>query len=106
MHSVKNRFLLRIKNMRWDLYRRNFLSITARDIVVLSCCLFWEHTSLKAFPFLLKNWKSVVVKRKEIMRRQRVDDEYMASWFNFTPVSKPAPKKFTALPARSRAARR
>ncbi len=106
MHSVKNRFLLRIKNMRWDLYKRNFFSITARDLVVLSCCLFWEHTSLRAFPFLIRNWTSVMGKRKEIMRRQRVDDEYMASWFNFTPVSKPAPKKFTALPARSKAARR
>ena len=51
MHSVKNRFLLRMKNMSWDLYRRNFFSITARDIVVVGCCLVWEHTSLKAFPF-------------------------------------------------------
>ena len=51
MHSVKNRFLLRMKNMTWDLYRRNFFSITARDIVVIGCCLVWEHTSLKAFPF-------------------------------------------------------
>ena len=35
-------------------------------------------------------------KRREIMRRRRVTDEYMASWFAFTPVSKPAPKKFAA----------
>ena len=28
MHSVKNRFLMRIKNMTPDLYRRNWLSIT------------------------------------------------------------------------------
>jgi GT2 family glycosyltransferase len=106
MHSVKNRFLLRIKNMTWDLYRRNFFSITARDIVVLSCCLLWEHTSLKAFPFLARNWKSVVAKRREILMRQRVDDAYMASWFSFKPVSKPAPKKFAASNTRSKAARR
>ena len=36
MHSVKNRFLMRIKNMTPDLYRRNWLSITARDLVVVS----------------------------------------------------------------------
>ena len=106
MHSVKNRFLLRIKNISWDLYWRNFFSITARDIVVVSCCLLREHTSLKAFPFLFRNWKSVVAKRREIMRRQRVDDTYMASWFDFSPVSKPAPKKFTAALTRSKAARR
>ena len=106
MHSVKNRFLLRIKNISWDLYRRNFFSITARDIVVVSCCLLREHTSLQAFPFLLRNWKGVVAKRREILARRRVDDAYMASWFNFTPVSKPAPKKFTSAQTRSKAARR
>jgi GT2 family glycosyltransferase len=105
MHSVKNRFLLRMKNMTWDLYRRNFFSITARDFVVVGCCLLREQTSLTAFPFLFRNWKNVVAKRREIMQRQRVDDAYMASWFNFRPVSKPAPKKFTALVARPRAAR-
>ncbi|MES1262154.1 MAG: glycosyltransferase family 2 protein [Acidobacteriota bacterium] len=96
MHSVKNRFLLRIKNMTPDLYRRNFFSITVRDIVVVSCCLLWEHTSLRAFPFLFRNWRNIWAKRREIMSRQRVDDAYIASWFDFHPVSKPAPKKFTA----------
>ena len=106
MHSVKNRFLLRMKNISGDLYRRNFFSITARDIVVVSCCLLWEHTSLKAFPFLFRNWKNVMAKRREIMKRRRVDAEYMASWFSFEPVARPAPKKFTAAVARSKAARR
>lgn len=106
MHSVKNRFLLRVKNMSWDLYRRNFFSITARDIVVVSCCLMWEHTSLKAFPFLLRNWKNVVAKRREIMARRRAPDDYMASWFSFEPVSKPAPKKFAVSVTRFKAARR
>jgi GT2 family glycosyltransferase len=106
MHSVKNRFLLRMKNISPDLYRRHFFSITARDLVVVSCCLLWEHTSLKAFPFLLSNWKSVMAKRREIMLRRRVDDEYMASWFSFHPVSKPAPKKFANSGNRAKAARR
>lgn len=106
MHSVKNRFLLRMKNISGDLYRRNFFSITARDIVVVACCLLWEHSSLKAFPFVFRNWKSVMKKRREIMRRQRVDDQYMASWFSFEPVSKPAPKKFASAPTRTKATRR
>jgi GT2 family glycosyltransferase len=106
MHSVKNRFLLRMKNISGDLYRRNFFSITARDIVVVACCLLWEHTSLKAFPFLFRNWKSVMGKRREIMLRRRVDDEYIASWFSFHPVSKPAPKKFSAAMTRTKATRR
>src|ERR1039457_198077 len=98
MHSVKNRFLLRMKNMTWDLYRRNWFSITVRDMVVVGCCLLWEHTSLKAFPFLVKNWRRILDKRHKILSNQRVDDDYIASWFNFKPVSKPAPKK-SAKPA-------
>ena len=96
MHSVKNRFLLRMKNMTGDLYRRNFFSITVRDAVVVSCCILWEHSSLKAFGFLFANWRSVLEKRRDIMARRRVTDEYIASWFAFEPVSKPTSKKFAA----------
>ena len=36
MHSVKNRFLMRIKNITPRVYWKNFFSITFRDLVVLS----------------------------------------------------------------------
>src|SRR6202789_2718445 len=42
MHSVKNRFLMRIKNMTPALYRQNGLSITGRDLVVLAACILHE----------------------------------------------------------------
>src|SRR5271156_6175231 len=64
MHSVKNRFLMRIKNMTGDLYLRNWFSITARDLVVLGCCLVREQSSLKAFTYLLRNAKRVWSKRR------------------------------------------
>ncbi len=92
MHSVKNRFLMRFKNMTPDLYLRNFFPITFRDIVVIGCCLLQEHSSLKAFWILGKKWRSVTEKRKIIMRNRRVSDEYLANWFQFQPVSQPAPK--------------
>lgn len=92
MHSVKNRFLMRLKNMTPDLYRRNWLSITARDIVVLSCCLLREHSSLKAFWYVLKNWKRASEKRRYIMARRRASDKYIASWFSYEPVSRPFTK--------------
>lgn len=106
MHSVKNRFLMRIKNMSADLYRRNFFSITMRDLVVVGCCLLREQSSLKAFSYLAKNWNQVWAKRREIMKRRRVNDEYMASWFHYMPVSRPAPKaQARGVTSRSRAAR-
>jgi GT2 family glycosyltransferase len=102
MHSVKNRFLMRIKNMTGDLYWRNWFSITARDIVVLSCCLVREQSSLKALWYVTRNWKRVMAKRREIMNRKRVDDDYIASWFRYEPVSAPANKTKTS--ARSKKA--
>ncbi len=91
MHSVKNRFIMRIKNMTGHLFRRNWLSITARDIAVIGCCLIREHTSLKAFWYIAKNWRRFVLKRREIMTRRRVSDDYIATWFHYTPISKPLP---------------
>jgi GT2 family glycosyltransferase len=104
MHSVKNRFLMRIKNMTPDLYRRNWLSVTARDILVIGACLVREQTSLKAFWYLERNWRRVVAKRQEIMKRLRVNDEYISSWFSYQPVSRPAPKPTARTLARARAA--
>jgi GT2 family glycosyltransferase len=106
MHSVKNRFLLRVKNITWNVYRKNWLSITLRDLLVIGCCVIREQSSLKAFWFLAQNWKRVVAKRRVIMLRQRVNDDYIASWFSFDPVAKPAPRKFAAATVRTRAARR
>jgi GT2 family glycosyltransferase len=105
MHSVKNRFLMRIKNITPDLYRRSLISIIGRDLLVIGACLLHEHSSLKAFGFVLRNWKRTVEKRHEIMRRRRAQDEYMASWFSFKPVSRPAPKPSARAVARARAAR-
>jgi len=91
MHSVKNRFLMRMKNISKELYLRNWFSITLRDVIVVICCLTYEHSSLKAFWYLAKNWGRVMSKRREIQSRRRVDEKYIAAWFRYAPVSKPAP---------------
>lgn len=98
MHSVKNRFLMRLKNITPDVYKRNWLSITFRDFIVFACCVLREHSSLKAFWYVAGNWRRVLAKREEIMKRRRVSDEYMASWFSYVPVSRPLP-----LPVKRRA---
>jgi GT2 family glycosyltransferase len=81
MHSVKNRWLMRIKNITPDLYRRFWLPITLRDIVVVGGCLLREWSSLAAFSRVIRLWKRMLGKRREIMRRRRADDEYLARWF-------------------------
>lgn len=92
MHAVKNRWLMRIKNMTPGLYRRFWLQATGRDLVVIAGCVLREFTSLRAFPFVARNLRRFLGKRRQIMARRRVSDTYMAAWFSYKPVSYPAPQ--------------
>jgi GT2 family glycosyltransferase len=90
MHSVKNRFLLRIKNTTPALYRRYFFPVTIRDLIVVAGCLVFEWKSLAAFPLLFRSFGRTWAKRRAIMSKRRTDDRYIASWFRDQPVSFPA----------------
>jgi GT2 family glycosyltransferase len=73
MHSVKNRFLLRINNQSGAHFAATLLPTLARDAVVLAACLTVERSSLPAFSWLWRNRKRLWAKRREIGRiiRQR-----------------------------------
>ncbi|MBV8818869.1 MAG: glycosyltransferase family 2 protein [Acidobacteriaceae bacterium] len=89
MHSVKNRFLMRAKNMTGGLYRRFWLPITVRDVLVFGACLLWEQRSLPAFWRAAKCLPRALRQRRWILSRRRVSDETMAQWFNTQPSAKP-----------------
>ena len=89
MHSVKNRFLMRFKNITAGLYLRNLVPITVRDLGILLYCLIGEQSSIKAFYLTFRNLKRALEKRRWIQSRRRVDDAYIEQWFRFTPVSLP-----------------
>ncbi len=92
MHSVKNRFLMRINNVTSGLYRRHWKSVTARDAVIIAGCLFYEPASLPAFWRLLRCLPRAIEKRRQIMSRKRVSDTYLANWFHPEPAAQPAPE--------------
>ncbi len=81
MHSVKNRFLLRIKNEGAYLALRNFPFELMRDLLVIVAALTVERTSLPAFAWLWRNRARVLAKRREIQRRRKVSDRALAKWF-------------------------
>lgn len=81
MHSVKNRFLLRMKNEGVYLALRNAPFELARDLVVLLASLTIERTSLPAFAWLWRNRARVFAKRRAIQRRRTVSDRALARWF-------------------------
>jgi GT2 family glycosyltransferase len=93
MHSVKNRFLMRVKNISPHLFWKHWPSILLRDLQVIACCCLREHSSLKAFWYLLRNRKRLMAKRALIQNSRRVSDDYIAGWFRYEPVSHEAPRR-------------
>jgi len=81
MHSVKNRFMMRMKNEGLYLALRNAPFELARDLVIIAALLTVERSSLPAFPWLWRNRKRIFAKRREIQRRRRVSDRALARWF-------------------------
>jgi GT2 family glycosyltransferase len=81
MHSVKNRFLLRLKNEGWLLALINLPYEIGRDLLVIGATLTIETSSLPAFIWLWKNFSRVWAKRKVIQSRRRVTDLKLARWF-------------------------
>ena len=87
MHSVKNRFLMRIKNATPDLYRRFWAPMTARDLLVLGGILVAEPRSLAALWRLATCLPRTVRSRRIIMSRRVATDQAMANWFSFEPAA-------------------
>ena len=81
MHSVKNRFLLRLKNESWYLALRNWPFELTRDVITAGAVLTIERSSLPAFGWLWRNRKRIASKRREIQRRRRMSDAAIARWF-------------------------
>ena len=91
MHSVKNRFLMRIKNATPGIYRRYWLPMTLRDLMVVAGSLFWEPGSLPAFWRVAKCLPRAVEQRRKIMARRRVSDVELADMFAAEPALESAP---------------
>ncbi len=85
MHSVKNRFLMRIKNATPGVWRRCWLPMLARDLVVVGGCLVCEQTSLAAFWHVVKLFPGALRRRRAIMQRRRANDTALAHWFSSRP---------------------
>ncbi len=89
MHSFKNRFLLRIKNMDTGTYIRFFIPITVRDAAALIYVLARERSSLRGIAYLMHSLPRAWAWRKSMKNRRRVTARDMRSWFSYKPVAKP-----------------
>jgi GT2 family glycosyltransferase len=81
MHSVKNRFLLRLKNEGLYLALRNAPFELTRDALVVAAALTVERSSFPALVWLWRNRRRILAKRREVQQRRRVSDRQLAEWF-------------------------
>jgi hypothetical protein len=93
---------MRIKNASAGLYRRYWLPMTLRDLVVIGGALVAEPGSLAAFWHLAKCLPRALRARRAIMSRRRIDDATLASWFSFEPVALPVAPPAVRADQRSR----
>ncbi len=89
-HSVKNRFLMRTKNMDAAVWRRCFPYMWLRDLGIAAWVSTGERGSLPAFREVRRLRPRTLAKRRIIQSRRRVASSEVARWFSFRPVSFPA----------------
>jgi GT2 family glycosyltransferase len=80
-HSVKNRFLLRLKNEGLWLALRNAIFEIPRDLIVLAALLTVERSSFPALTWLWSNRRRIAARRRAIQTRRVVGDRELARWF-------------------------
>jgi hypothetical protein len=73
---------MRIKNATPSLYRRYWLPMTLRDLLVMGGAIFWEPASLPAFWRIAKCFPRALQQRRQIMARRRLSDEDLLELFN------------------------
>jgi GT2 family glycosyltransferase len=89
-HSVKNRFLMRAKNISPGLYLRLFIPITCRDLMVVGYALLRDWRLLSALLYPLQRRRSLMRKRTLIQGKRRVSDGDLLRWFSNKPYAEPS----------------
>jgi len=83
-HSVKNRFLMRAKNISAPLYRRVFFPTTFRDLMIVGYCLLRDRRLLSALVFPWRRRRELRRKRQWIQTHRRIPDRELFRWFAAT----------------------
>ena len=81
VHSFKNRFLLRIKNMDPGTYARHFIPITVRDALAIGYVILREWTSIPGVALLFKALPKAMEARRCLRTRRRVEPREIRAWF-------------------------
>jgi GT2 family glycosyltransferase len=81
INSVRNRYLLMLKNDLAKHFLRHLPHIVTYDLKILAYLLLHERSSLKAYTEAVRLVPKTIKKRRVIMGRKKVDDAYILQWF-------------------------
>jgi GT2 family glycosyltransferase len=84
-HSVKNRYLMRWKNMDWAVRLKCFPAMWLRDLAIACYVPIFERTSLGVRRELRRLRPRFAQKRAHAQAGRRVSPLDMARWFSFRP---------------------
>ena len=70
MHSVKNRYLMLLKNESWASLRPDLVPVLARELLIAGGVLLKERSSLRAYPLLLGHLRDAIRQRRWIQARR------------------------------------
>ena len=87
-HSVKNRYLMRMKNMGPAVRRRCFPFAWIRDLGILVYVLLFEWSSIPALREAFRARHRFRAKRARLESSRRVSDADISRWFSFTPQAR------------------
>ena len=87
-HSLKNRYLMRRKNLDAAVRWRCFPYMWIRDLAILCYVVLFERSSLSAYRDVWRLRQKFFKKRKHLQTFRRVNSRAIADWFSFTPVAR------------------
>jgi len=73
--------------------------------MVVMCCMFVGTHFAQSLLVFGRNLKRVLAKRRQIQVRRRVDDEYMASWFQYAAGDQKGAQEMVRVLSRSATAK-
>jgi GT2 family glycosyltransferase len=79
--SIRNRYLLMMKNDLFPHFVRHLPHIAIYDLQIFGYVLLHERSSLKGYAQALRLFPRIIRKRKAIMSRKNVDSDYILQWF-------------------------
>ena len=81
LHSLKNRYLLRIYHQTAGNLVRTFFPTLARDVAALGWVLLRERSSLAAYAWLWRNRRDLLRRRRRVQGRRTVPPRAIDRWF-------------------------